>query len=225
MDEDWRPLARGCGRYLLAGYEWRRVFLNVSLENTVSIAERPSISCNAKHISDDVSSRVRIQQPIGWPWRETREAIVKLTTNVYNSCAEKAQSQKCVTDMLTDKIGPLVSRVRLPPGTSRAIPAIYELLASPENDGLTRKRAEALNEVCFALARESRDRFVASIRKWRTTLWLSRETLPRRPSAECVSDYPLPLDCSPCPRSNIFLEVGFKHGLFSPLFGEYSHFD
>ena len=70
---------------------------------------------------------------------------------------DERSDREVENDVLTDKIGPFVSRVRLCPGTSRAIPAIYELLASPENDGLTRKRAEALNEVCFALARESRD--------------------------------------------------------------------
>ena len=40
-------------------------FSTLAWKNTVSITERPSISCNAKHISDDVSSRVRIQRPIG----------------------------------------------------------------------------------------------------------------------------------------------------------------
>ena len=53
-------------------------------------------------------------------------------------------------------IGPLVSRIFLPPGVSRSTPSVYDQMYSAEHEGLASRRSAALSDVCYALACEAR---------------------------------------------------------------------
>jgi hypothetical protein len=132
---------------------WKRNLL----ESEFTISGKASIVAKAKYVSDDISARVRVSRPLGWPWKKTRDAIVAVSAATYNANGQKTHRTKCVIDVLTDKIGPQVSRVNLPPGISRSTPAIYDVLGSPEMEGLSRYRASAINEMCGAVAKETRD--------------------------------------------------------------------